>query len=595
MVGIAGWVGHRSAQLRNEGMLRRLPRIDRAIGTADSVRRDDRWGAAFASAGDGTALASVGSIRAALWGRPAWTDVACARQAAAEGMCVSLATAFSQLGPRLLDHLRGHFAIAIADGRDGRVLLAIDRGGVGTLAYAQSGTDIFFGSGTDMVAGQLAEAPGIDPQSIYDYLFFHMVPAPQTIYAGVRKLRPGEYAWRQEGNLVVRPYWEMKYVAEAGEPHGRLHSEFRELLRASVARAATGEGVATFLSGGTDSSTVTGMLAGLCKEPLAAFSIGFDVAEFDETHYATLAARHFGVRHHIYRVTPDDVESLAGRAAAEFDEPFGNASAIPTACCAQQARAAGYTVLLAGDGGDELFGGNARYARQKLFRDIRVASIDAGRQLQAAAGNGDGRWSRVPVMRKLGSYVRQASVPLPDRLESYNFLLRGSTAGIIHPDLLEQIDAYRPFELMRSVYARADTNSVINRMMHLDLELALADNDLRKVGRMCQLAGIEARFPFMDDAVMEFAGRLTPEEKVNGLKLRYFFKRALRTFLPDEVLRRRNMASACHSGSGCSRTRGSMGLWATRWRASGPGPTFARNTSTACSKRTGRATPRTTV
>jgi asparagine synthase (glutamine-hydrolysing) len=217
------------------------------------------------------------------------------------------------------------------------------------------------------------------------------------------------------------------------------------------------------------------------------------------------------------------------------DEPFGNASAVPTYCCARLARADGIHVMLAGDGGDEIFGGNTRYAKQTLFEAYRLVPgpLRAGfvEPLLGIPG-----LSRVPGVRKALSYVRQARVPLPDRLESYNFLVRERLAEILDGDFLSVISPEQPFEVMREVYERTASGSAVNRMMHLDLKQTLADNDLRKVTRMCSLAGIDVRYPLLDEEMVAFSGLVPSSQKVRGTRLRPFFKAALADLLPPEII-----------------------------------------------------------
>jgi asparagine synthase (glutamine-hydrolysing) len=143
---------------------------------------------------------------------------------------------------------------------------------------------------------------------------------------------------------------------------------------------------------------------------------------------------------------------------------------------------------------------------------------------------------RIAPLRKLGSYIRQASVPLPDRLETYNFLHRSPLVDVFEPEFLAAVDVDEPLAMLREVYQRAASSSPLNRMMHLDLKLTLADNDLRKVSRMCDMAGIEVRYPLLDDELVEFSGEIPASLKVKGLKLRYFFKRALKDILPPETI-----------------------------------------------------------
>jgi asparagine synthase (glutamine-hydrolysing) len=291
-----------------------------------------------------------------------------------------------------------------------------------------------------------------------------------------------------------------------------------------------------FLSGGTDSSTVSGLLTQVLGKPAETYSIGFGAEGFDETEYARIASRHFGTHHHEYYVTPDDVVKAIPIIAAAYDEPFGNASAVPTYLCAKRAREDGIDVMLAGDGGDEVFGGNARYAKQKIFEIYgRIPELLRHTVIEPLAFGAPGLSALMPF-RKLQSYINQAKIPLPDRLESYNFLHLNPLASIFDPDFLGQIDEDACLAVMREPYARTDARSPINRMMHLDLKQTLADNDLRKVNRMCELAGVEVRYPLLDEEVMAFSAQLPENWKVKGLQLRYFFKEALRDFLPPEII-----------------------------------------------------------
>src|SRR6185436_11734314 len=198
-------------------------------------------------------------------------------------------------------------------------------------------------------------------------VYFHMVPGPQTIYANRTRLLPGTFLTWRNGTSEVRPYWQMRYVENDRRSFAELKEQFLAVLRESVRQSAERGPVGTFLSGGTDSSTVAGILGEVTGEPARTYSIGFQAEGYDEMEYARIAARHFGTRHHEYYVTPDDVAKAIPAIAAVFDQPFGNSSAVPTYYCAKLARDDGVDTLLGGDGGDELFGGNTRYARQRVF------------------------------------------------------------------------------------------------------------------------------------------------------------------------------------------------------------------------------------
>jgi asparagine synthase (glutamine-hydrolysing) len=293
-----------------------------------------------------------------------------------------------------------------------------------------------------------------------------------------------------------------------------------------------GEQVGAFLSGGTDSSTLAGLLGEATGEPARTYSIGFDEPGFDEMHYARIAARHFQTRHQEYYVTPDDVVKAIPLIAAVHEQPFGNSSAVPTYYCAKLAKDDGTDLLLGGDGGDELFGGNTRYAKQYLYslysdlpRTLREHLIEPVAFALPAA-----------ILGKVQRYMRNASEPMPARYDNYNLVDHFGAEQVFVPEFLAAVDLQEPKSAMANAYWNARAHSLINRMLALDLKYTIGDNDLPKVRRSCEAAGVDVAFPMLDDALVAFSARLAPESKLKGTQLRYFFKRALREFLPAEIL-----------------------------------------------------------
>jgi asparagine synthase (glutamine-hydrolysing) len=225
-----------------------------------------------------------------------------------------------------------------------------------------------FASSLDALAAYPGVTRELAHQALFDYLFYHASPGPDTVFQGQKRVPPGHFVEYTDASAQEpAAYWSLRFNETPGRPLEALKSQFRELVLAAVTESAGASQAGAFLSGGTDSSTVSGMLARLGSKPAKTFSIGFDVAGYDEMSYARIAARHFQCEHHEYYVTPDDVVDALPRIAASYDQPFGNASAVPTYYCARLAREHGVTRLLAGDGGDELFGGNERYAKQHLY------------------------------------------------------------------------------------------------------------------------------------------------------------------------------------------------------------------------------------
>jgi asparagine synthase (glutamine-hydrolysing) len=529
MHGLTGWfaVSDVSAQDFRSGFdaLRRVKPAHAA-----HVEVGERWALGASSE---RSLTRSDDLTAIVVGRPRYSDPALRSLEPAK----ALAQLWRRHGQDTLQHIHGTFALVVLDHLKESVHLAIDRVGACALAFAVLGDGLVFATRADVVAAHPRLGAQIDPQGLFNYFYFHVVPAPGTVFRGVEKLQPAQWlSWRQ-GVVSRGHYWRLHFEDERGarQDFQAQSTRLRQTLRDCVARAKGDDDVAAFLSGGTDSSTVCGLLSETEGTPARSYSIGFQAQGFDEMEYARLAARRFRLDAREYYLKPEDILTAIPVIAGHYDEPFGNDSAVPSLFCAQLASADGYRVMLAGDGGDEIFGGNARYAKQKVF--------EAYNTLPAALRHGVieplahlGGVSRLAPGRKLQSYIRQANVPLPERLQSYNFVHRQSLDQMFSAAFLAEVNPELPVRWQKEEYDRADSHHFINRMLHLDLKFTLADNDLRKVNGMTEAAGVEVRYPLLDDALVEFSGEIPPRWKVRGQKLRWFWKESLRGFLPDAIL-----------------------------------------------------------
>ena len=442
---------------------------------------------------------------------------------------------------------KGHFAAAVNDAQGG-TLLVVDRFATQTLCYRDDGDRLLASSRADSLASDVND---IDPQALFDYLYFHAIPSPKTVFRGVKRLPAGHVAWYDGHKSSVQRYWKPTFdvTPMSFEPAKKV---FRGLLAQAVAKQLDPERPAAFLSGGTDSSTIAGMIREVCGKRAATYSIGFEAEGYDEMEYARLASRHFGTDHHEHYISPADLVRLIPTVAAHHDQPFGNSSALPTYFCAMKAREDGVTRLLAGDGGDELFGGNTRYAKQSVFAwyDAMPAAMRE-KFLEPIANSG--ALDKIPLLSKGASYVRQARVAMPDRLQTYNLLTRLGASEVLTPAFLAQADQTEPEGQQRAVWAESQGAGFVNRMLAYDWHYTLAENDLPKVRSSTELAGVSARYPFLDQAIVEFSSRLPDDFKLRRLKLRWFFKEALRGFLPDEIISKKK------HGFGLP-----FGVWATR-------------------------------
>ncbi len=472
-----------------------------------------------------------------------------ASQAAPASTCLRL---LDRDGEDFPAHLPSPFALVIVDLDQRTVYAATDRFSIHPLCVGRSGSVVVVSDRADAAAGALCA--DTDPQALFDYLVAHVIRAPRTLFRGVERVQDGHALRVGAGTRREIRYWRPHFT-EGGQPDFRaLSTAFRETVRQAVGRAAQASDVGAFLSGGTDSSTVVGMLADTRPGAPRAYSIGFDAQGYDEMRYARIAARHFGARHREHYVTPGEVAAGIPELARHFDQPFGNSSALPALCCARLAREDGVRLLLAGDGGDELYGGNTRYARQKVFEPWERLPAPLRALLGALARPGAPA-ARLPGLGKIASYVRQARVPMPDRLSVQGLANVLGVEAIFTPELLHAVDPGEPLRLEREVYGRTDAGALVNRMLAYDWKFTLADNDLPKVLGAAGAAGVEVAFPFLDDAVVDLSLRVPPHWKVRGFTLRWFFKQSLRGFLPAEILTKRKHGFGLPFGPWLARDR----------------------------------------
>ena len=475
-------------------------------------------------------LMQPGAVRA--YGRPAFVGRELADLAALRGTEAAWLAAFERYGTAAPEHVTGPFAVALRDAA-GRTFLAVDRFAICTLCFRPDGDAVAFDPRADAVARDVSD---LDPQAIFDYLYFHAIPAPRTIFRGVERLPAGHYALYDRGNLTVARWWKPAFVEDVTRPLPELKHEFRGLVRAAIAREAAGAtNPGCFLSGGTDSSTVAGLLGEVTGRPARTFSIGFDVHGYDEMAFARIAARHFGTDHHEYYVTPDDLLASIPAVASSYDQPFGNSSVLPAYYCAKLARDSGVDKLFGGDGGDELFGGNTRYAKQRVFGAYDFVPAFARKGFEAVLGRGSPLAS-APLIRKAVSYVEQARVPMPDRMQMYNLVVRLGLSDVLTQQFLSAIDVDDCARQQREVYAATNAHALVNRMLAFDWRYTLADNDLPKVMGAAELAGIAGRISVARRRAHRLLATLAPAIQAARTALRWFFKEALRGFLPDEIL-----------------------------------------------------------
>ena len=391
---------------------------------------------------------------------------------------------------------------------------------------------------SDNLKHKAARGLPLNSQALYNYFFYHCIPSEQTVLQQTLKLAPGTWyqlnaAENAASMLVVKNQVNLYRPEHPGtvQSAAELQIACKQVIDTAVARNLQTD-CAAFLSGGLDSSTVSGLLS-IYQPSARTFSIGFDAKGYDETEYALITAKHFKTNHHVHYLQPEEIVENFVEVAAYFDEPFGNSSAMAAYICASVAKQHGVNVMLAGDGGDEIFAGNERYAKQKVFELFAGLPKSLQSLLDTVTHSPLGG---LPLLRKARSYVDQAKIPLPDRLDTYNFLNRFAPEQMFCDEFLAQVDTQAPAQAKRQRYQQCKATDPVDKMMYLDWKFTLADNDLVKVSSMCHKAGVEVRYPLFEKEVVDFSCTVPPDIKLPGNKLRDFYKNSFKGFLADETL-----------------------------------------------------------
>lgn len=437
---------------------------------------------------------------------------------------------------RLLD---GMFAFAVWDDRRHRLVLGRDRFGKKPLYYWTNGHRLVFASELKAVLLDERVPRSLEPLAIPAYLTFGYVPTPMTFFEGIRSVPPGHVlTFDADGTVTLSCYWRPAVPGIDGcDPlevsFEEARREVRRLLCDAVDRRLVADvPIGAFLSGGLDSSAVVAFMARLSSRPVKTFTIGFDDPEgFDERPYAAEVARHFGTDHTEFVVGPDKV-TLVERLVGFYDQPFGDASALPTFVLSEQTREH-VTVALCGDGGDELFGGYERFAAGMAVHRLASLPTPATAALAHLADHlpaGAFGASVGQAQRMLG----RLPLGLPNAyLQWISFVPEDWRQRLLdHPSDWAQ-------EQFRSCWTGTGGASTLDRLLHLNVCTYLLDDLLPKVDRMAMANALEVRSPFLDTALAEFVVRLPPPTKVLGISLKRVLKATMRDLLPPAILRRR--------------------------------------------------------
>jgi len=437
-------------------------------------------------------------------------------------------------GEALVDRLRGMFAFALWDAPTRTLFAARDHLGVKPFHYAWDGTTFVFGSELKAVCAHPAVGRDVDLGALRLYLEGQFIPGAQSVWRDVAKLPPAHALTLRGGALSVRRYWSPDYADKLALSDDDAADALDRELRASIEGMLVADvPLGTFVSGGVDSSLVAALMTDLTGRPVDTFNIGFEggVAVSEHREAARVAA-HLGSRHHAVMLSPDHVLDAFDRWADVFDEPFADQAALPTMLLAEHARRH-VTVVLTGEGADEVFAGYSNY--RKRIREERWS-----RWLGASGSPVPALVRALPVAARKDRLLRAIAEPLPRRYRTipnlFDALLLPS---LLSPALLAATRGGGDLgDCAERAYAECNSAHYLDRLLHVDMRLWLPDDLLTKVDRATMAHSLEARVPYLDHRFVEFCARLEPALKLRGGEHKWLLKRVAERYLPRDIVHR---------------------------------------------------------
>jgi asparagine synthase (glutamine-hydrolysing) len=450
--------------------------------------------------------------------------------------------AYDRYGRDCPQHLRGMFAFAIWDERTQELFLARDRVGKKPLLYAEVKGQLIFASEFSALLLHPDISRDVEAEAIHYYLSYMCVPAPLTAYRAIRKLEPGHSLRWRKGNFKIERYWEPDFSTKLNISEEEAGERAIEILREAVRLRLMSEvPLGAFLSGGIDSSAIVALMSQESSEPVKTFSIGFEEQDFSELQHARRVAEHVGANHHEFIVRPDALEVLP-TLVEHYGEPYADSSAIPTYYVARETRKH-VTVALNGDGGDESFAGYERYAAMRLAEKyhklpavLRESLIEQAVEILPTS---ELRRSR---LRDAKRFIQSANLPKVERYLRWVSVFDAQAKHDLYSDNFRRETAgTRVADLLEPWFGRANGAGIVDAALLTDIMTYLPNDLLVKVDIATMAVSLEARSPFLDHQVIEFAASLPEKLKLRGLTTKYLLKRVLRRLLPSENLERRKM------------------------------------------------------
>ncbi len=435
--------------------------------------------------------------------------------------------AYEEYGDDCVKHFRGMFAFALWDRKRQRLLAARDRFGKKPLNYYWDGQRLIFGSEIKSIleAGIPRE---INPIALDEYLVCRYVPAPNTLFRGVSKLPAAHILIYEDGQIRTPRYWELSFTPTCQDDEVTAIDRTLTLLKEAVSvRLMSEVPLGAFLSGGVDSSIVVGLMSQRMSQPVKTFSIGFEEDDYSELPYARQVAKHFGTEHHEFFVRPDLVLVLPQLAWA-YDEPFSDDSMLPTYYVSKLAREY-VTVVLTGDGGDEIFAGYTYYQRE--FSINRLPPF-----IRSLLGYGS---LLLPDGIRGKQRLHNMSCDLATRhIRSIMLFPDHSRSAIYSQEYFTRVREHYPYERLVGQFSSVPHLDLLSQMQYVDVRTYLADDILVKVDKASMFNSLETRAPMLDHYLAEYVSSLPTTIRVRNGVLKYLLKKVAADLLPAGILTR---------------------------------------------------------
>lgn len=450
---------------------------------------------------------------------------------------------YDEFGVDCLQHLRGMFAFAIWDTVDQSLFLARDRVGKKPLLYShQPNGDLIFGSEFTALLEHPSISREVDPEAIDAYLSFTCVPSPLTAFKHIRKLEPGHWMRWKNGSVETKRYWLPDFSKKIKISETEAIEETTRILRESTKLRMISEvPLGSFLSGGVDSSTIVALMAQESSKPVKTFSIGFEEEDFSELKYARMVAEHVGAEYNEFVVRPNALEILP-TLVEHYGEPYADSSAIPTYYVAKETRKH-VTVALNGDGGDESFAGYERYTAMRMAETYyRIPKVLRAPLIEFPAGLLPSSEIKRSRIRDGKRFLAAASLPRVERYFRWMSAFdRTAKSELYTKDFANATESADPGAFLDQWFSKANGSGIIDATMLTDQMTYLPNDLLVKVDIASMANSLEARSPFLDHNVIEFAASLPEKMKISGFETKSFLKKVAAKLVPREAIYRRKM------------------------------------------------------